>query len=137
MAWTSKLGASSPRSWDWLLSDGQGHVSTLPTKNRIGHAHFKLKTSIYIWIHLAGKELQDAADLLSCDFRSLKGLPVLVCLSSYDCMHDEGKALAKRLSESGAFLYQVEGRGSHAMAHIVDPECKAKTFEAFGLILQK
>lgn len=81
-------------------------------------------------------ELQDSADLLRCDFPSLKGIPVLVCLSSYDCMHDEGEALAKRLSQSGAVLYQVEGRGSHAMAHIVDPECKAKTFESFGVILK-
>lgn len=97
-------------SWGWLLSDGDG----------------KLR-----------EDLVKAANLLEQDLSILRGAKVFVCTASFDALRDEGVALAKKLREAGAEVSAVEGAGSHCMPHMLNPQCKAQTFDALARLLDR
>ncbi|CAE7336789.1 lipN [Symbiodinium natans] len=95
-------------SWDWLLSE-EGQVSA----RRL-----------------------DEANLLTSDWRPLSGRKAFVLLARYDCLHDEGQALAQHCTQAGLRVTTVESQGSHAVANMVDKKSQVQIFESVSKLLR-
>ncbi|CAE7853569.1 unnamed protein product [Symbiodinium sp. KB8] len=95
-------------SWDWLLAE-EGQV----TARRL-----------------------EEANLLTASWMPLSRRKVLVLLGIYDCLHDEGQALAQRCAQGGLRVTTVQSEGSHAVGHMVDKKAQTQLFEELAVLLK-
>ena len=79
----------------------------------------------------SGEDLQRDANLLLCDVSALKSNRIMVVTSDCDCLRDEGRELAKKLTEAEAEVTALEGHGSHCMAHLLDKDFERKMYDTF------
>lgn len=71
-------------------------------------------------------------------FAPLRRLPILVVTGRADPLHDEGVALVNLLRDSGvADVRHVDGRGGHAMMHLVDPVNGHRMFLTWATFLNQ
>eukprot|EP00438_Fugacium_kawagutii_P013440 Skav224030 [mRNA] locus=scaffold4539:21030:22037:- [translate_table: standard] len=91
-------------AWDWLLSDANGVVR---------------------------EDLKKAANLLEADWSGLRGNNILIVTADSDCLRDEGRALAKKMSQAGLNVTAIEGPGSHCISHLLDEPFRDEIYEHY------
>lgn len=84
------------------------------------------------WLHL---KWQKPCFLFVGDLSAFRGQQFLIVTATCDCLRDEGRQLAQKMSELGIQVTALEGPGSHCMPHLTNVTFKEQLFEAFGRLM--